>query len=168
MIVRDATDVDICHVVRAMRADDAFEVYSGRFDKTPESLSADIALARMCAIGLLALCDDDGAPIAILGALLPAPGRADVIMIATDDWPKISTAATRFVIRKFIPCYLGGVRSAECRCWEGAAVSKRWLARLGFHCAAVLPQHDDQGSTFELWRWINPVFNSRFQAGSDA
>lgn len=156
MIVSDATDADIERVVRNMRAADAFEVYSGRFDKSPEALMIDLMRARRVALGLLALCRSDGLAVALLGALLEAPARASVLMIATDEWPSISLAATRYAKRVAIPVYLGGVRSAECRCWDGNHASRRWLEALGFSCAAELPQHDDQGSTFLLYRWIAP------------
>lgn len=166
MIVRDATDVDFARVVLNMRDADAFEVYSGRFDKRPETLVADFIAARASALGLLALCDetlvaapDERSPaVAILGALLEAPGRASVIMIATDEWPRIAKAATRYAMRKAIPAYLAGVRSAECRCWAENLISRLWLARLGFRRVADLEQHDDLGSTFMLYRWINPKF----------
>lgn len=160
MIVRDATAADIERVVPAMREKDAFEVYSDRFDKSPQALIVDLVVARQRAIALLSLADDDGAAIAILGALLVAPARAEVMMIATAEWSKIATSATRFVLRKFIPAYLGGVRSSECRCWEGNIVSRRWLERLGYACVATLPQHDAVGSTFLLYRRVNPRYSA--------
>lgn len=175
MIVRDATDIDFARVVLNMRDADAFEVYSGRFDKTPATLVADFIASRDSALGMLALCDETLVPIerlgsaqsesaekppavAILGALLEAPGRASVIMIATDEWPRIAKAATRYAMRTAIPAYLAGVRSAECRCWAENLISRLWLARLGFKRVADLEQHDDLGSTFMLYRWINPKF----------
>lgn len=175
MIVRDATDVDFARVVLNMRNADAFEVYSGRFDKRPETLVADFIASRGSALGLLALCDESLLPlapgqpdrsrelepapaVAILGALLEAPGRASVIMIATDEWPRIAKAATRYAMRVAIPAYLSGVRSAECRCWSQNFVSRLWLARLGFKRVADLEHHDDLGSTFMLYRWINPKY----------
>lgn len=188
MIVRDATDIDFARVVLNMRDADAFEVYSGRFDKTPQTLVADLIASRDSALGMLALCDESlcaspsgpssvgarniGAEVqpgeanlrapapavAILGALLEAPGRASVIMIATDEWPRIAKAATRYAMRTAIPAYLAGVRSAECRCWAENLISRLWLARLGFRRVADLEQHDDLGSTFMLYRWINPKF----------
>lgn len=156
MIVADATDADVVRVVSLMRAHDAFEVYSGRFDKRPEVLVQDLIRARAYALGLLALSDETGRAVALLGALLEAPARASVLMIATDEWSRIAGAATRYAMRVAIPVYLGGVRSAECRCWDGNHASRRWLERLGFRCAAILPQHDEQGSTFLLYRWIHP------------
>jgi predicted anti-sigma-YlaC factor YlaD len=158
MIVRPATAVDIERVVCNMRRDDVFEVYSDRFDKTPEALIADFVAARPRMLGLLALCGDGGYAIALLGAQLVTPARADVIMIATKEWPEIAAAATRYALRKAIPIYLGGVRSAECRAWDGNHVSRRWLARLGFRVAAELPLHDESGATFLLYRWLNPKF----------
>ncbi len=156
MIVRDAHIHDITRVVEHMRAEDIFEVYSGRFDKTPQALMTDLWKAKRAALGFLALCAEDGRAIALLAAFLEAPARASVLMVATDEWPEIARAATRYAIRKAIPAYLGGVKSAECRCWEGHSVSRRWLERLGFRAVATLPHHDENGSTVMLYRWLHP------------
>lgn len=166
MIVRDATAIDIERVVLAMRDADAFEVYAERFDKSPSALIADFVTARARALGFLALCNEDGAAVALLAALLVAPERAEVAMIATNEWHQIAAAATRFALRQAIPAYLGGVASAECRVWSGNIVARQWLKRLGFVRAATFNHYTRDGETFLLYRWVNPDIAASFPAAS--
>lgn len=157
MIVRDASEADVRAIVPAMRADDAREVYALRFTREPDHLVADILARRPFMIGLLALCGADGAPIGLLGATLAAPHLADVLMVATDDWPKIALAATRASIRRIIPAYLdANVRRAECRCWVGNSASRVWLEKLGFEAEGVLRRLGGNGEDFLLYARLNP------------
>jgi hypothetical protein len=147
----------IAHVVHNMRAADAREVFAARFSDSRDQLVDDLYAGRPFCIGFLALCGDDGTAIALLGARLMTPVVADVLMIATDDWPKIALAATRFAIRVAIPCYLGpNAQRAECKAWEGNAVSRRWLEALGFEEEGTLRAYGAGMERFVQYGWVNP------------
>ncbi|MDE2579954.1 MAG: hypothetical protein KGL46_14215 [Hyphomicrobiales bacterium] len=157
MIVVDAEAADIAHVVANMRAADAREVFAARFDDDPYGLAADMVAARARCIGFLAMRADDGEPVALLAAALTTPTVADVLMIATDRWPDIAFAATRFAVRRAIPCYLDtNVARAECRAWEGNAVACRWLEALGFSQEGLLRRYGRAGENYRLYARLNP------------
>jgi hypothetical protein len=157
MIVRDATRIDIETVVRAMRAEDAREVYAARFTDDPEHLIDELDEGRKYCLGFLALCAGEFDPIGLLGARLRSPNVASVAMIATDRWPEIAFAATRFSIRYAIPAYLGSnVHRAQCECWEGNEVSKKWLEALGFTVEGTLRALGKNGEDFIQYSWLNP------------
>lgn len=160
MIVRAATDHDILRVSLDMRAADAREVFAARFDDNRGALATDLAANKPFCIGFLALCDDEGAPIALLAAALASPTRAEVIMIATDRWRVIARAATRFALETAIPCFLDapgvGILRAECKAWVGNRVACRWLEALGFRREAVLRCYGKGGEDFAVYARLHP------------
>ncbi len=156
MWLRDATDADIWNVVSQMRGADAFEVFSGRFSENRFEFALDLVATRPLAQRLLAFGAESETAIALLGLYPVAPARAEVLMVATDAFPKIGSGLTKWLKREGMPRYLSVVNSAECRAWEGNTTACKWLEHLGFTAAAILPEHDDRGSLFLLYRWINP------------
>ena len=133
MIVVDAEAWHVRHVCARMRADDRREVMAGRFVDDDMELATDLIAGKHWCFAMFALCADDETPIAIIGGRLRWPGVGSIIMIATDDWPKIARAATRWVKRVAIPKIVDPVcHRSQCEAWEGNLVTLRWLARLGY------------------------------------
>lgn len=155
MIVRDADSFDVDVVVHAMRADDAREVFAGRFVEDRQALADELVAARPYLIALKALCDDETTPIAIIGARLRWPGVASILMIATDRWPEIAFAATRWVKRVAIPVYIArNCHRGQCECWIGNGASRVWLEALGFEIEGRLRGYGKNGEDFLQYAWL--------------
>ena len=155
MIVRDATDRDLAHVVWNMRDADAREVYASRFVEDPRELVKELAALRPRCLTLSALCGADGRAIGLIGAVLMWPGACSAILIATDDWPKIAFAATRWVKRVFLPIYVAPTcHRAQCEVWEGNAVSIAWLESMGAKREGRLERYGKNGEHFLPYAWL--------------
>ncbi len=157
MIVRDATRLDVETVIHLMRADDALEVYAGRFLDDPQALAEDLVAARPQFIAMKALCAAEFDPIAIIGARLMWPGVASIIMVATDRWSEIAFAATRWVKRVAIPVYIArNCHRGQCEAWVGNLVSCAWLENLGFVVEGRLRGYGKNGEDFIQYAWTRP------------
>lgn len=156
MNVRPASPADIAAVVAHMREADRFEVMNARFSSNPADVAEELQAAMPMTIALYSL-GLDTTPIALMGAWLVAPRVAGLQMIATDRWPSIAHAATRFAMRQFIPKVLApNVNRGECRCWAGHHVARRWMQRLGFVEEGLLRQYGNDGGTYVQMAWLNP------------
>ncbi len=149
MIVRQAQFSDIANVVYSMRTADRHEVMAARFVEDDGELVRDLWAGAQFCFALLALCRNDGFPVAIIGGRLRWPGVASIIMIATDDWPKIALAATRWVKRVAIPDIVDPIcHRSQCEAWEDNAVSLRWLQALGYRVEGRLEGYGKNREAF--------------------
>lgn len=153
MIARPATPDDLRHVCRNMRAHNARELLATQFHDYPDLLADEVLSRDHLRIALSALLADDGVPTAFVGVWLLSPGVAGVQLVATDGWPLIARAATRYLRRRFMPAALAGVRRAECWVMRGGAFEERWLALLGFQPESVPVPRGKNGELFQLWSW---------------
>ena len=157
MIVRDAKLTDVFRVVGNMREADHREVMAGRFVEDVESLGDDLWTAKPLFFAMLALCGDDGAAIALIGGRLRWPGVGSILMIATDEWPRIARAATRWVKRVAIPKIVDPVcHRSQCEAWEGNLVTLRWLSRLGYRVEGHLEAYGKNREGFLQYARIRP------------
>jgi hypothetical protein len=155
MIVREATPLDIETVIPLMRAADAREVYAGRFVDDPVALAEELVEGARYCIALLALCADDGEPVAIIGARLKWPNVASILMVATDRWGEIAFAATRWVKRVAIPVYIApNCHRAQCEAWIGNHDTRAWLGMLGFETEGRLAGYGRNGEHFIQYAWL--------------
>ncbi|TDQ82503.1 hypothetical protein A8950_2326 [Dongia mobilis] len=137
---------DLLFVARHMRMADRAEIFATRFDDDPVALVAEIlATDPMGAI----LAAADGAAVAAIGASEMWPGNWSVWMFATDRWPEVALAATRFAQTRLRPAlHRLGARRAECRSMAGHEMAQSWLLRLGARVEAVYPAFGRDGQTF--------------------
>lgn len=157
MIVRPATRDDVAHVVDRMRPADRREVFASRWTDDPADLIEDIELSRAMMIRLDALLAADGEPVALLGVWLKTPGVGSALMIATERWGEIAAAAHRHVLRRFLPFVCApNLRRLECLAHLGHAVSRAWLARLGFVEEGVARALGKHGEDFVHCAWFPP------------
>lgn len=157
MIVLPATEADVRFVVTFMREADRREVYATRWTHEPDDLVADIELSRPMLIRLDALVADDGEPVALLGVWLKSPGVGTGLMLATDRWAEIAPAAHRYVRRRFLPLVCApNLHRLECHAHVGHAVSRRWLARLGFLEEGVARAFGKSGEDYVHCAWFPP------------
>lgn len=155
MIVREASREDVAWIVANMRDLDRREVYAGRWTDEDADLIEDIEASRPMMIRIEALCGDAGEPVALVGVWLAAPGVGQALMIATDQWPAIAAAAHRHVARRFLPLVCApNLRRLECRAWAGHALSRAWLARLGFVEEGFCRRLGKGGEDFVQFAWF--------------
>lgn len=137
---------DLLAVARQMRASDRREIFATRFDDNIVDLVAELMAGDPLGAIIPAR---DGAAVAAIGASEMWPGNWSVWMFATDRWPEVAGAATRFALGRLRPALLGlKAHRAECRSMRDHPVAHRWLVRLGAQAEAVYPGFGRHGETF--------------------
>lgn len=170
MKVRYADDDDIFEVIHALRSRDLVEVDAVRFEGSATSIAEAMIASRGTRVADLCLATDEGHAVALIGGGLTSPRVMSVYMVATDRWPEIALAATRWAKVEGIGRALSAiVNRAECRCWEGHTVARRWLERLGFQLEGRHPLVGKHGEAFVTYAWLNPApeLASRANEGVD-
>lgn len=146
------TPHNVLAVASWMRQADAREIFA------LQPYTTDIRrIARFCAEasshGAVAFADD-GAPIAALGAVPNWPGMYSVWMFATDRWPHVALATTRYARRVLIPALIdAGAHRAFCHSLAAHRVAHSWLAMLGARKTAYLPNWGRAREDFVLFTW---------------
>lgn len=112
--------------------------------------TGEIVLNTMHAGDLTFIIDN----IAVFGATRIGPARYQVFMYATDDFPKIWMALTKFIIRGIMPELLHrGLERAECRSIATHKPAHRWLECLGASFECVARSHGKHGEDFYQFGW---------------
>lgn len=146
---------DLDWVVRRMRQRDREEIFATRWDDDPEKLVKDVMAGGE--FGWV-FGDDDGLPVAALGAIPVWNGVWEVWMFATDEWPRVSLGVHRFIKRTMIPALESvGYHRAQCRALDRHTEAHRWLLSLGAYKESELPNYGRNGETFYLFCWTRPV-----------
>jgi len=138
------------HVAHHLRDQDWREIRATRPFHSPDRIAHDVT--RFSLIGRVA-ATDDGRPAAAIGAAPIFPGVLAVWMFATDDWPRVAVALTRWVRRQMMPDLLRLGHRAECRSLASHVVAHRWLESFGFVREAVLKDFGAHLETFHLYAW---------------
>ena len=144
------TEATVAAVARAMRVADRREVFATRFDDDPDALTRDlVAVSRFGAAIARA-----GRPVAAMGAIECWPGMWSVWLIATDDWPLVARATTRWA-RHALETVLpqAGAHRCECRSIADHATAHRWLVHLGARAEAVHRDFGRMRETFITFAW---------------
>ena len=98
---------------------------------------------------------DDGAPVAVAGLIQHRPNVITLLFLATERFPEISAALTRFVVQRLFPKYKErGVHRIECASIEGYVETHRWLGVLGLEEEAVMPGYGRDGETYIQFAWV--------------
>jgi hypothetical protein len=146
MDVRPLTRDAVQKVAAAMRAPDRAEIFATRFDDDVAALAEDLIAGDPVGAVLAA---DDGTPIAVVGATEMWPGLWSMWMFATDRWPEIARAATRFAKREMWPALLAlGLRRGECCSAAQHDMAHRWIRHLGGVQESIHPAFGKGGETF--------------------
>lgn len=156
MIVRPSTASDIVHIVTTMRDLSAAEAFASRGTEDRSALAREIIAAADRALLVRTLAHDTGVPIALVGLAWTGPGRAGILFLATDSFPRIAAATHRWFCRRFMPETLAKFRRVEFTGSAPDTASGRWLASLGFFCEGVATAYGKHGEDFGHWAWINP------------
>jgi len=155
MIFRDATEADVRHVCRHLRAEDAAEQFAVRFDDDPEALADDLLRMQALAIKHLALCTDDGEAAVLVGAFIKGPGLAGFHMCSTPRIGEIGREGHRFGKRRFIPAVLvPNVTRAETRILASHSHARRWVRACGFREEGISARLGKNGEDFVQVAWL--------------
>ena len=137
---------DLLGIARAMRDSDRREIFATRFDDDIAGLVTDLLASDPLGGIMLAR---DGVAVAAIGASEMWPGNWALWMFATDRWPEVAGAATRFACGTLQRALIAlGGRRAECRSIDGHFIAHRWLGRLGAEPEAIYPGFGRNGETF--------------------
>lgn len=171
ILVLPAEAPEILHVCRHMRALDRWEAAETRWPAPgwpegvdPAAVAADFIAARPRALVCDAIFPNRGGPAepaALFAALETWPHVAAVAMIATDAWPEIALAATRWVRRQVVPALRAhGLHRAECRVLASHAAARRFLEACGARAEATLGGFGRSGADFLVYSWTKPCASS--------
>ena len=147
---------DVRHVAENMRQKDIVEFRAvSRAENTDELAEAlierygdrgDTICARL----------DDGTPVAV-GAMIES--RFNVVTLlffATDDFPQIAMALTKFIVQRLFPRYRNaGVHRIECVSHTDYAEAHRWIETLGLTKEAEMPGYGRNGETYFQFAWVD-------------
>jgi hypothetical protein len=144
----------VTHVCEHMRALDRAEIFATRPDDDVQAIAAaTMALARFGGVAW----KDDGRtsePVAVACAMPLWPGVWSVGMYATDRWPRVASATTRWILSRLMPDLIAtGAHRAECRSLATHVTAHRWLERLGAVREAALADCGRNRETFYLYAW---------------
>lgn len=157
MIVREASDADVRHVIGHLRRTDRQEQFATRFDDDADALVNEIIRLRPLAIKHYALACDDGEPAILVAAYLVSPKVARFHMASTDRMGEIARAGHRWGLQRFIPSVLmPNVRRAEARILADHTIARRWVAACGFVEEGVIRRVGRAGEDFVQVVWFNP------------
>lgn len=148
MRVDAATRGDIAYVARDMRERDFLEISAVTPCDTREHLAALLA-ADFGGHPLTVVAGDEIEPIAVAGIVEQRPNVGTLMFFATDRWPVIGPAFTRFIVRRAFPAYWDrGAHRLECMSIEGYDEVHRWLRVLGLNREARMPGYGKRGEAF--------------------
>jgi hypothetical protein len=145
----------VAFVARNMRAKDRAEIFATRFDDDANRVAAEtMALSRFGCVAWSGprTCE----PVAVACAISTWPGVWSVGLYATDRWPEVARATTRWIRSVLIPDLVAaGAHRAECRSLATHATAHRWLERLGASREAVLSAYGRNREDFLLYAWTH-------------
>ena len=160
MILRQATRSDVQWVAFRMRETDRDEL--GAVNAAPDFATLVLALceAHGGKVHATAVIADDLVPVAIIITRLDRPRVMSVGMFATDRWPRVAFATSRWALGTLRPVlFSSGVHRLEAASIEGNTAAHRWLEFLGFRREAVMPKFGRNGETFYLYGMTDDVLS---------
>lgn len=82
------------------------------------------------------------------------PHVVTLMFFATDRFPEIATALTKFIRQRLFPRYrASGVHRIECVSIDGYDEVHRWIELLGLKREAIMPGYGKNGETFVQFAW---------------
>jgi hypothetical protein len=142
------------YVIDHLRECDIEELFATRFDDpTPAGRETFYREVMLLADHMFVFGRER--PIAVAGANHVWPGCYSVYAFATDEFPRVALAVTRFIKRNLIPLLLHqGARRAQCASHERHLDAHRWLKHLGATAEGVYDNFGKDGSAFVVFRWL--------------
>lgn len=158
MIISNGTPELIHHVALRMREDDFQEIVNGGWCDTREELAEFLARFHIGeANNVMVFGDTPDNPIAVAGAFVLRPGVWSVFMFATEDWPKIEKAGTKWARKHFFPSFAAvKAHRLECQSISTHAKAHQWLEFFGFKPESVLKGYGRNGEDYINYVLLNP------------
>lgn len=151
MIALPSTLDRVRYVARNMREADRVECFAMMAADDPDAVAAQMAGLRIAVV----IGADDGVPVAAAGAIECWPGLWRVGLIATDRWPEVVLATTRWVKRGMLPTLVGhGAHRVDCLVWLGNELAWRWLELLGATRESVHRAYGRNREDFASYVWF--------------
>jgi hypothetical protein len=150
----------VAFVARHMRADDRAEIFATRCDDDAGVIADEtMAFARFGCVAWSGGITPE--PAAVACAIPTWPGVWSVGMYATDRWPEVARATTRWIKGVLIPDLVAaGAHRAECRSLAAHVTAHRWLERLGAAREATLAAYGRNREDFFLYAWTHSTLTS--------
>lgn len=157
MEIVQATPELVQHVALNMRAGDYAEISATSWADGRAELAADLAARYRVWCETIYIAQQDGEPIAVFGWVPLWPGVWSLLMFATDAFPKVAPALTRFCCTKAIPA-LNNAAAARVECYSHATheTAHQWLKFLGLKPEADLRGYGRGGEDFIVFAWTRP------------
>lgn len=153
-------------VAARMRAADRAEVFATRRSEGPAELAA--MAVRWSRFGAV-FAGSDGVPASAIGAAELWPGLWSVWMFATDAWPAVRLATTRYA-RDLLTRQLfdAGAHRAECRSLATHREAHRWLALVGARREWPIPGYGKGREDFVTFSWRRDHVRLRLAGSAEA
>lgn len=152
--IEHALDEDVRFVAANMRARDADEFLALTHAVDRQAL-ADSLLDRYGGHPAAIVARDEEGAVAIGAGVETRPNVITLLLFATDRFPGVALALTRFITRNLFYRYkLAGVHRIEAVSVDGYDAAHRWIEALGLEREAVLPGYGRNGETFIQFAWV--------------
>lgn len=161
MKISKATAEDVLHVALNMRERD-YEEFSALSKTDNKGALAEDLVARFGGQDHT-LCGNLGGPTVIAAAVETRPNVLSLLFFATDEFPKVADATTRFIKQQFFPAMVAaGVHRIEAVSLAGYEQSERWLGVLGLKPeTSPLRGYGKNGEAFVMYSWVKDVRSPR-------
>lgn len=153
--VERATAADILHVARNMRERDRQEFAAVSPADTRDDL-ADLLLARYTGRPEVLAVRRNDVPIVIGGVFEFRPRSVQLMLFATDEFPKVTFWLTRFVKQRLLaPMKARGIHRIEAVTSNAYPEMHRWLRSLGLKYEAPKINFGKNGELFVEFAWVS-------------
>lgn len=145
MTLYKPTFESVSFIASRVRAADAEEILPLRFDPSPAGL-AQTVMSNPTFVWLAA---QEGKPIAVFGMFEVRPKAWTAFAFGTDDFPKVASEMTKFLIRTVRPHLFGvlGARRVEAHSHPAHKEAHAWLKLLGAK-GEIDPDYGPNGETY--------------------
>lgn len=154
MTIGKADEADVLFVAQNMRASDSREFLAVSQLPDAQALAVDLALRYGQNAATICVRDKTG-PVAIGAGVEGRPNVITLMFFATDQFPFVAMATTRFIRQQLFPRYReAGVHRIECLSIDGNTDAQRWIETLGLKHEATLKGFGRGKETFHQYAWV--------------
>lgn len=142
----------VAYVAHRMREIDALEANATSFSEDPDDLAVDVVKRWGPTGAVLGL----ERPICVIGATQRWPRVWTAWMFATDEFPRIGKAVTRYARSVLLPTVRAvGMVRADARSIATNVAAHRWMKLTGAQFEAKLKGFGKNGEDFVQFRWAD-------------
>lgn len=156
MKIRPPTAAEVVLVAKAMRERDLREFLA----VSPHEMHATLTMGLAERFGdrsdTYGFYLDDNTPVAVGAMVQHRPNVVTLMFFATDDFTKVATELTKFIVNRLFPGYRKhGVHRIECISIDGYSEVHRWIELLGLQREGEpLLGYGKNRETFIQFAWV--------------